>query len=67
MGDVLLPAGPRPPLQVAAPEGMVEQVPLIQPGGMRRGEPGTPPTATLGEVVGCFSGDMAGSAVIAIP
>src|SRR5512147_1113447 len=40
MGNVLLPAAPRPPLQIPAPEGVVEQLPLVQPGRMRRGQPG---------------------------
>src|SRR5512135_2957327 len=64
MGDVLLLTRPRPPLQVAAPEGMVEQLPLVQPGGMRRGQPGTPPAMATGEVVGRLAGDVAGPAVM---
>src|SRR5512135_1823349 len=64
MSDVLLPAGPRTPLQVAPPEGVVEQLPLVEPGGMRRREPGTPPASALGEVLGCLPGDVAGSAVV---
>src|SRR4051794_12985295 len=52
MGDVFLPTRPRAPLQVAIPEGVVEPLPLVQPRGMRRGQPGPPPTLTTIEIVG---------------
>jgi hypothetical protein len=64
MGDVLLPVGPRTPLQVTAPEGVVEQLTLIQPGGVGQGQPGSPPTVAPGEVSRRFPSDVAGPAVV---
>ena len=52
MGDEFLAACPRTPPQVAVTERVVEQLGLIQPGGMGRCEPGTPPPATGSAVPG---------------
>src|SRR5664280_2044959 len=64
MGDELVTARPRTPPQVVVTEGVVEQLGLIQPGGMGGCEPGTPPPATGPEVVPGRPGGMTGVAVL---
>jgi hypothetical protein len=64
MNYVFLPTRLRLSLQVAASEGVVEQLPLIQPRGMSRGEPGSPLPPAGGEVVLLRPGDVAGPAVM---
>jgi len=63
VGEVLLTARPRPSLQVALAEGVVEQLPLVQPRGVGRGQPGPPPAMATGEVVRRLGGDVAGTAI----
>ena len=64
MGDELFPTCPRSSLEVSVPEGVVEDLGLIQPGRMRRCEPAAPPPAAGLEVLSCESGGMAGIAVV---
>src|SRR5271166_293595 len=64
VGDELLPACPRPSPQVVVPEGVVEDLGLIQPGRMGRCEPVTPPPATGLEVLSRQSSGVAGVAVV---
>src|ERR1035441_3648139 len=64
MGDELFPTSPRPSPQVAVPEGVVEDLGLVQPGRMGRCEPVTPPPATGLEVLSRESGGVAGIAVV---
>ena len=64
MGDELFPTSPRPSPQVAIPEGVVEDLGLVQPGRMGRCEALTPPPATGLEVLSRESGGVAGIAVV---
>src|SRR5437868_12944665 len=64
MGDVLLTAGPRPPLQVAMSEGVVEQLSLIEPRGVGRRQPGTPPAPAVGNILVRLGGDAATTAIV---
>src|SRR5437763_2760236 len=63
MVDVLPTTGPRTALQVAIAEGMVEQLPLIQPRGVGRRQPGTPPALAAGEIVGRLGGGVAAAPI----
>jgi hypothetical protein len=64
MGDELLPTRPRPASQVVVAEGIVQDLCLVEPGGMGRGEPRTPPPPTRPEVVSCPAGGMARIAIV---
>ena len=64
MSDVLLATRPRSPVQIAAPEGVVEQLRLVEPRGVGGGQPGPPPPLALGEVGRRVPGDVAGPAVV---
>ena len=64
VGDVLPTVRPRTSLQITPVEGVVQQLRLVQPGGVRRGQPGPPPPLAPGDVGRRVPGDMAGPAVV---
>src|SRR6185312_1030587 len=62
--DVSDAALPRPALQVPAVEGVIQQLSLVQPGGARWRQSGSPPTATSSEIVPRGVADVAGATVM---
>ena len=64
MLDELRPAAPRSPFEVAAAERIEQQLRLIQPRGMDRGEPTPPPAAAPGQVVRRRRSGMAGVTIV---
>jgi hypothetical protein len=64
MINVCRAAFPRPALQVPEVEGVIEQLSLVQPGGMSWRQTGVPPTATGSEILRRRLADVAGTAVM---
>jgi membrane fusion protein, multidrug efflux system len=63
MGDVFRTAGPRPALQVGESDGVVDELPLIEPRDVHQRQPGTPPAPAVREVTGRLNGDSASATV----
>ncbi len=64
MGDTLLPLMPCPTLQIMITERMVQQLCLVQPGGLRGCEAGPPPPGERSAVLSGARGGMAGIAIL---
>src|SRR5207247_8930768 len=62
--DILPATGPRPSLQVTMAAGVVEQLPLVQPRGMGRRQPGTPPAPAALEIAGRLAGGVAAAPIV---
>jgi len=64
MGDELLLIPPRPSPQVVVPEGIVEDLGLVEPGRMDQCKPATPPPATGPQILLREPCRVAGIAVV---
>ncbi len=64
MIDVSRAGFPRTTLQIPEVEDVIEQLRLVQPGGMSRCQSGSPPTATGSEILPRGLADVAGSTVV---